>query len=264
MSNPLRYRFCIFAICHKDASIGGFAGLCNVVACGGPSVHDCLVNVASRSSLLQPVQAGASLRRRATLGWFEDDTSLAMGYLDAADVLAAHWKAHRPNDQLILPILSNYRHGIELALKAVIRMAARCLRDDGHQDAELQRANLNAELAATHSIGGLADRLIRYFEMLDLEDDERLPARTKDILSSLHALDDSGQWFRYSTVKQGYAGKGKDRKPILTRARPNQINFDLEVTATQLHEAGITILGGLDVLDQYAEWQDYVAEAADW
>ncbi|GIJ29808.1 hypothetical protein Vqi01_49700 [Micromonospora qiuiae] len=218
----------------------------------------------NQSSLLRPVVAGDSFRRTATLGCFEDDAALAMGYLEAADVLTTHWKAHRPNDNLALPILSNYRHGIELALKAVIRRAARCLRADGDPDTELQQANLDAILAATHSIGGLAQRLTCYFARLDLEDSQRLPDDVKEVLDALHALDDSGQWFRYSTVKKR-SRMGKDRALVLVPARPDQINFDLEAVAEALHNAGgIVLHGGLGVLDEYTEWQSYLRDAAGW
>ncbi|WP_326549991.1 hypothetical protein [Micromonospora sp. NBC_01813] len=217
-----------------------------------------------QSSLLQPVVAGGSFRRTATLGWFENDATLAMGYLEAADVLTTSWKAHRSNDSLALPILSLYRHGIELALKAVIRCAARCLRADGDLDTELQQTNLDAMLSATHSIGGLAERLTGYFARLDLEDSQRLPDEVKDVLEALHAVDDSGQWFRYSTVKKR-TGKGKDRALVLVPARPDQINFDLEAVAEALHDAGgIVLHGGLGVLDEYAEWQSYLRDAAGW
>ncbi|MGW5557630.1 hypothetical protein ACWER9_10455 [Micromonospora sp. NPDC003944] len=160
--------------------------------------------------------------------------------------------------------MSNYRHGIELALKAVIRCAARCLRADGDLDTELQQTNLDAILAATHSIGGLAERLAGYFARLDLEDSQRLPDDVKKVLDALHALDDSGQWFRYSTVKKR-TGKGKDRALVFVPARPDQINFDLEAVTEALHDAGgIVLHGGLGVLDEYAEWQSYLRDAAGW
>jgi hypothetical protein len=44
------------------------------------------------------------------------------------------WKAGRRNDAIVIPIIYNYRHGIELALKAGIREAAACLRGDGVAD----------------------------------------------------------------------------------------------------------------------------------
>lgn len=87
---------------------------------------------------------------------------------------------------------------------------------------------------------------------------------SNEVLDALHALDDSGQWFRYSLVKR-HTGKGKDRKLELIPARPDQINFDLEAVAAALHEAGgIVLHGGLGVLEEYAEWQSYLRSTAGW
>ncbi|MGH3546870.1 MAG: hypothetical protein ACRDQU_01830 [Pseudonocardiaceae bacterium] len=47
---------------------------------------------------------------------------------------------------LILPMLYNYRHSIELALKAVIRDAAECGRRDGLDNSELDPDNVNKSL----------------------------------------------------------------------------------------------------------------------
>ncbi|WSQ08975.1 hypothetical protein OG604_15015 [Streptomyces sp. NBC_01231] len=61
----------------------------------------------------------------------EDDFDVALGYLQAADILASHWIRNGTNDALPVPIYYNYRHGIELSLKGCIRVAASCLRRDG-------------------------------------------------------------------------------------------------------------------------------------
>lgn len=70
---------------------------------------------------------GGGDRKLAQVGW-DDDRQLARAYLHAADLLAANWTSNR---NLVLPIVGNYRHGIELALKTVIREAAECGRRDG-------------------------------------------------------------------------------------------------------------------------------------
>jgi hypothetical protein len=54
-----------------------------------------------------------------------------------------HWKAGHPNAAMAIPIMASYRHGIELALKAEIREAARCLRRDGGKDPAIQADQLD-------------------------------------------------------------------------------------------------------------------------
>src|SRR5260370_38603164 len=60
----------------------------------------------------------------------EGDGALAMGFFDIADTAVERWKAGRRNDAIVIAIIYNYRHGIELALKAGIREGAACLRGD--------------------------------------------------------------------------------------------------------------------------------------
>jgi len=202
--------------------------------------------------LLRPVQSGADWRDTAIIGGpLEDDGVLADGFIHAADILVKHWKRSRPNDALVLPILANYRHSIELALKDGIRGAATCVRRDGHNDPELCPDVMNNQLSRTHSIGRLVEILNSLLGLLDLGADNQLPADTREVLDSLHLLDDSGQSLRYSTVK---TGKGKSKK--LERARADQQNFDLVRVASTLHEAATLLLHGVTgVLGQYEEWQ---------
>lgn len=75
----------------------------------------------------------------AQIGW-DDDGQLAFAYLESADLLAVNWTSNR---RLVLPMFGNYRHSIELALKAVIREAAACGRRDGLNDAELDPDKVN-------------------------------------------------------------------------------------------------------------------------
>jgi hypothetical protein len=210
-----------------------------------------------QSSLLNPVPAGGDWRDTAVIGGEgEDDGTLASGFLEAADVLTEHWRQHRPNDLLAIPILANYRHGIELALKHEIREAAACVRRDGDQDPEFLPEVLDKWLASTHSIGRLAERLGSHLSRLDLGTENRLPEDTLEILDGLHALDGSGQELRYSAVK---TGSGKNLK--LVPARPDHKQFDLPTVAAALHNAGILVLYGVSgVLDQYREWQQWMRQ----
>jgi len=156
------------------------------------------------SSLLQPVPLGGDWRNTAIIGGRgENDSVLAMGFLEAAGILVDHWKARRPNDLLALPILALYRHAIELGLKDGIRAAAACLRADGAGESDLQPEAVENRLSGTHSVGKLVAELNTCLSRLELGPDNQLPADTIEVLNSLHLLDQSGQTFRYSTVKTG-------------------------------------------------------------
>lgn len=208
--------------------------------------------------LLIPVSADSSWRDIAVIGGhWEDDGALAAGFFEAADILVTNWKAHyRSNDRLVLPILANYRHGIELALKNGIRNAARCARRDGAADPDLDLAKLNTDLAMTHSLGDLVQKLIALLGRLRLGEGQQLPADTLEVLHSMNELDASGQTFRYATVK---IGQGKARK--LVAARPDQVHLDLPAVADLLDDvAGILLHGVSGVLQQYEEFQDDMFE----
>ncbi|MCW2930387.1 MAG: hypothetical protein JWM19_1349 [Actinomycetia bacterium] len=194
-------------------------------------------------------------------GPWETDAALAKGYLAVADTAMEHWKARHPNTAMAIPIIANYRHGIELALKAEIREAARCLRRDGDDDPAIQADQVDQQLSATHSIGRLSDRLTELIGRLKLVPaDQRLPAGTLEVLRKLHLLDETGQAFRYAAVK---AGTGPRRRRVLQQARPGQEHFDMMAVAEALRDAAEMLLYGVDgVLDEYSDWQDNMAEWA--
>lgn len=153
-----------------------------------------------------------------------------------------------------MPIVYNYRHALELVLKASVREAAARLRPDGASDASLDPATLDEELAGTkpHSLERLANKLEVLLDRLRLE---QLPATTRDKPRSLHQLDPNGETFRYSTVK---AGKGK-----FDPARPTQEHIDVVALAEQFREAFTLLSGGLlTVLDNYREYQADQARGA--
>jgi len=171
-----------------------------------------------------------------------------------AELGVADWTTHAPNDLLFVPIVYNYRHALELVLKASVREAAARLRADGASDASLDPATLDEELAGTkpHSLERLANKLEVLLDRLRLE---QLPATTRDKLRSLHQLDPHGETFRYSTVK---AGKGK-----FDPARPTQEHIDVVALAEQFREAFTLLSGGLlTVLDNYREYQAEQARGA--
>ncbi len=215
--------------------------------------------VSNRRGLFEPVPEGGDWRGNAMIGGpWEDDATLAAGFLEAADILVEHWCA-RPTDTLVVPIFLNYRHGIELALKDAIRSGAKCLRRDQHNDPAIQRHVLEQRLMRTHSIGELASTLNGYLGCLRLGDDSRLDPDTQEALDSLHALDANGQAFRYSTVK---TGSGKNTK--IVPARPDLQHVNLPATAQALHDAGTLVLQGVSTqLYVYEEYQQEMAEQAE-
>jgi hypothetical protein len=208
---------------------------------------------------LIPVGAGdGDWRSTAIIGGpWESDGSLAFGFFRLADIAVERWKAGHRNDALVIPIIFNYRHGIELALKEGIRDAAACLRRDGAAGPGIQADEVDQQLSATHSIGQLVNWLTRLLGQLKLGPGQQMPAETLDVLGKLHVLDHDGQAFRYSAVKAGPRGQR-----VLERVRPGHQQFDLVAVAEALRDAGTIVLGGVSgVLSSYS---DYQADMADW
>ncbi|MGZ3357429.1 MAG: hypothetical protein ACXVBO_21630 [Isosphaeraceae bacterium] len=103
---------------------------------------------------------------------------MAMGFFDIADAAVERWKAGHRNDLIVIPIIYNYRHGIELALKDQIREASACLREDGATDRDVQADEVDRWVSATHSIRRLVNRLTTLLGRLPLGPDQQLPAET--------------------------------------------------------------------------------------
>jgi len=203
--------------------------------------------------LFDSVPAGDPWEHTAVVGGpFEDDAQLALGFYQMAELGVTDWTIRGPNDLLFVPIVYNYRHALELVLKAAVREAAARRRTDGATDASLDPATLDEELAKTHSLERLANKLEVLLDRLRLE---QLPATTRNVLRSLHQLDPRGETFRYSMVK---AGKGK-----FDPARPTQEHVDIVTLAERFREA-FTLLsyGLLTVLDNYREYQAEQARGA--
>lgn len=185
-------------------------------------------------------------------GPWDQESMLARGFFDVADAAVEAWKAGGRNDAMVIPIIYNYRHGIELALKAEIRSAAACIRADGAAKPEDEADTLNLWLANNHSIGSLVSRLTSLLRRLQLGSNQQLPVETLKILQQLHLLDRSGQAFRYSTKKTGPAGE-----QVLEAVRPEQEHFDIIAVAQALHDAGNMVMGGVGgVLDAYSDYQN--------
>ena len=190
-------------------------------------------------------------------GPWENDSSLAFGFFELADAAVKRWKAGHRNDAIVIPIIYNYRHGIELALKEEIREAATCLRRDGVTGPDAQADEVDQWLSDTHSIEQLVNRLTKLLGQLKLGPGQQLPAETLDVLRRLHVLDHNGQAFRYSAAKTGPRGQR-----VLERVRPGQQQFDIVAVAEALRDAGTMVLHGVSgVLGAYS---DYQADMAEW
>ena len=102
-------------------------------------------------SLISSASDGDDWRNTAVIGGpFESDSSLALGIFDLAETAVERWKAGHRNDAVVIPIIYNYRHGIELALKEEIREAAACLRGVGVADPDIQADEVDKWMSATH------------------------------------------------------------------------------------------------------------------
>ena len=212
-------------------------------------------------SLLSADADDGDWRNTAIIGGpWESDGSLAFGFFELADAAVERWEAGHRNDAIVIPIIYNYRHGIELALKEEIREAATCLRSDGVASdggLDVQDDEVDQWLSGIHSIEQLVNRLTKLLGQLKLGPGQQLPAETLDVLRKLHVLDQDGQAFRYSAVKTGPRGQR-----ILERVRPGQQQFDLVAVAEALRDAGTMVLDGVSgVLGAYS---DYQADMADW
>lgn len=185
----------------------------------------------------------------------EDDHHLAAGYRFLAGAGVKQWQeaSYRTwaHDWAVVPILNAYRHSIELALKAGIRDAAACVRADGIGDPDAAREAVEERLAKTHSLETLTNELNRWTDMLNLAGYGESSELVDQVLDALHGIDESGQAFRYSSVKQG---KGKNR--VLVPARPDVQAMDFVATAKALDEvAGLLIDGLSTMLDEYDEFR---------
>lgn len=189
----------------------------------------------------------------AILGDREDDLTIAGGYLQVAELAARHWIEHGPDNRLPIPILYNYRHGIELTLKWLIRLTARCLVRDGYVQEDLSSARLDEKLH-THNIKKLSDRLDRYLGLLHLDaPDDRIDNASRQLLEWLDSEDQTGEAFRYAVVGHG---------PTSVAARPNQVSINFYEQVNELHQlANLLYDGYSSFLDDHERMQiDYYAD----
>ncbi|ASW56484.1 hypothetical protein [Plantactinospora sp. KBS50] len=134
----------------------------------------------------------------AWIEYYDGDRGLAEGFAKAGDAILVAWqRGPHPNDTVLLPLIYNYRHGIELALKQAIRQAAACICVGGNGEPELWADNLETHLKRKHGhrLAPLATQLQGLLTRLNLGD---LGGESMKVLSRIHQLDPTGEAFRYS------------------------------------------------------------------
>lgn len=129
-----------------------------------------------------------------------DEWAYIFGYREAGDAVVDHALASGLQDALVYPAAFLYRHGLELALKRAIVMAAKLIRllgeagelaDDGAERAEKAVSGLDR----THSLQRLMNRLS---DVMSLVTDEELPEDVSAAIDELHQIDPKGETFRYA------------------------------------------------------------------
>ncbi|WP_406260477.1 hypothetical protein OIA45_19770 [Streptomyces chartreusis] len=180
----------------------------------------------------------------------EDDLAMAGNYASAAEILALHWIEKGPDDGLPLPILYLYRHSLELALKWLIRVAARCAVRDGYAGQEnLSPARVDERLRDLgHNLKDLADCLDRYMKLLKrFGPNNSVDRDSQKLLRKLSSADEWGDAFRYAVI-----GKAPNSAP----ARPTQESRNFYEEVNELHKLAILLTHGYSTeLYNYEEMQ---------
>lgn len=179
-------------------------------------------------------------------GTHEDDFTIACGYAAAAETTARSFLT-QPNDGLVLPTLYLYRHSIELTLKWLIRLTARCALRCGYAGEENLRADTMDEKLQTHNIRKLAERLNRYMGHLVGCQERSLDPDTMKVLIHLDSEDGYGDAYRYAMIGNA---------PNRTIARPTQENMQFYDKVNSLHRVALTLQDGYaTVLHEYEQLQ---------
>lgn len=175
----------------------------------------------------------------------ETDAELAFAFRTAADVVAEHWHADRAGDSLVLVVLYNYRHALELGLKVVLRALVDSITFEvppGEAPPEIVE-KVGKKLAHTHQLSVLSDYLVQLAPMFRM----RLQGNVTSLCDEVHALDPSGQALRYSMVK----GQGGTTVP----ARPDPLYVDVPEFVRRAGEACTALDLLLDQITNVQDWQ---------
>lgn len=178
------------------------------------------------TDLSNPAEAGGDWHHNALVGgWWEDDATLARGFVDVARAGVKDILSNGPDDALVAPIVFNYRHAFELVLKHAIRQAAWVVRKDRKVSGQpisrrLLASRLEGDLSRgdMHALGRLLDKLMYLLAEAGME---ALPSETVKTIRQLHKLDESGQTFRYTMVR------AREIQDEWHPARPDQIRIDM-------------------------------------
>ncbi|MET7304434.1 hypothetical protein [Embleya sp. NPDC005575] len=190
----------------------------------------------------------------------EDELVIAAGFLRVAEAGARQWIEHGPDDRLPIPILYNCRHGIELTLKWLIRLTARCAVRSGYTGSENLSSSEPDDKLHTHNIEKLADRLDRYMGLLEVDAPNNcIDGASRELLDWLDSEDETGETgetYRYSTV-----GVGAKK----AAARPNQTNINFYERVNEVHKpANLPQAGYTGFLDNHEQMRiDYYADMRD-
>ena len=185
----------------------------------------------------------------AILGYMEDDSTLAMGFASAADLIVDDWERGARDDSMAVPMMYLYRHAMELALKQSVRDVATRLRAAKDADPNIVSEKVDQRLASRelgHSLAALAGELQRLLARLNIQ---TLPDEVMATLDALHKSDATGEAFRYSLHREsgGFA-----------QTRPEQLRVDIVALRARLRESfGIIVYGLSGVLEAH---DDYRAE----
>ncbi|GFH35270.1 hypothetical protein SCWH03_14850 [Streptomyces pacificus] len=175
----------------------------------------------------------------------ETDAELAFAFRTAADLLAERWYANRMDDSLVLVVLYNYRHALELGLKVVLRALVDSIKFEvapGDEAPEVVE-KVGKKLAQTHQLSVLTGYLVQLAPMFRM----RLRDDVTSLCDEVHALDPSGQALRYSMVK----GQGGATVP----ARPDPLYVDVPEFARRAGEACTTLDLLFDQITNVQDWQ---------
>jgi hypothetical protein len=195
-------------------------------------------------------------------GTSESAERVGDSFLAAADILAEAWRSERGRDQelsIALPIIQNYRHAIELILKAQCLHVRRLIRLGRRMGigGDTEPDNLEAQLG-THAIADLVKILDALMVGINPgETSGEFPEDVAQTLKYLHDLDAAGMAFRYAT--QPVPGtKRKVWEPV----RPDATPIHLDSAITRLHDAAKLLTWGLGgFLDAYEDFlQDRLLE----
>ncbi|MGW8784463.1 hypothetical protein ACWGNM_41270 [Streptomyces sp. NPDC055796] len=177
----------------------------------------------------------------------EDDLTIAGGYFTAGELAATKFFA-KPDDGLAIPVLYLYRRSIELSLKWLIRITARCALRDGYRGQErLDSDRIEERLRETHNIRELADCLERYFGHLkQFGPKNRIDPETWKTLKWLDSEDMTGEAYRYAVIGR--------REPAPARPVQEAINFYEQVNG--LHRLANALQHGYSTeLHEYEQLQ---------